>query len=134
MRIEEQHLDVLQNIEFVVAQKYRACPQMTDYAVLRVYEALIDLYAGENIGRAPRAWNPTDQEQELFEATKEMCEWWLGRKPDLFTGSEETQSPPRDIDLETMLLCLKRLRRSVQKWTKRSGRQGYLQFMSQFVQ
>ncbi len=38
-----------------------------------------------------------------------------------------------EIDLDTILLCLKKLRKSVQKWTKRLGRQGYLQFMEQYV-
>ena len=59
MRIEDEHTDVLQNIEFVVAQHFRARPEMTDYDVTRVYEALIDVYAGENTGRQPQPWKPT---------------------------------------------------------------------------
>ena len=81
MRIEDEHPDVLQNIEFVVVQHYRAQPDMTDYAVGRVYEALLDCYAAEAIGREPRAWNASEQEHELFLETKEMCDWWLGRTP-----------------------------------------------------
>ncbi len=133
MRIEEEHPDVLQNIEFVVVQHYRKQPDLTDYAVARAYEALIDLYSAEKIGRQPRAWNPGKEDEQLFIDTKDMCDWWLGRNPELFTDSGKPSPPPREVDLETLLLCLKRLRKSVQKWTKRSGRQGYLQFMEQFM-
>jgi len=133
MRIEDEKPDVLQNIEFVVAQHYRSCPDLTDYSVMRVYEAPIDAYAAEHIGRQARAWNPTEKEQELFAETKDMCEWRLGRNPTLFGDLDISPPTPQELDRETLILCLKRLRRSVEKWTKRSGRQGYLHFMSQFV-
>ncbi len=133
MKIEDEHPDVLQNIEFLVAMHYREHPETTDYSVSRVYEALIDLYAAEKVGRQPRAWNGSEIEHKLFMETKEMCDWWLGRNPFLFSDAEEPEPPPREIDLDKLLLCLKRLLKSVQNWTRRSGRQGYLQFMSQFM-
>lgn len=34
---------------------------------------------------------------------------------------------------ESLVPCLKRLVKSVNKWTKHGGRQGYLNFMTQFV-
>ena len=133
MRIEEKHTDVLQNIEFAVAQMYREHPEMTDYAVMRVYEALIDAYAAERVGREPRTWNPTELDQRLFDAARDICEWRLGRRS-LDTGaSGDLGQPSEAIEVETLISCLKRLRKSVQKWTKRSGRQGYLSFMTQFV-
>jgi len=36
------------------------------------------------------------------------------------------------IDVPTLVLCLKRLVKSVQQWNKHGGRQGYLTFMTQF--
>ncbi len=47
MRIEDEHTDVLQNIECMVASIYRGHTEMTDYNVMRTYEALIDLYTAE---------------------------------------------------------------------------------------
>lgn len=41
MRIEEEPLDVMQNLEFAVSRVYRQNPAMSDYAVLRTYEALL---------------------------------------------------------------------------------------------
>ena len=133
MRIEDEHTDILQNIEFAVAQFYRDHPEMTDYAAMRTYEALIDTYAAERIGRQPRAWHPTELEEELFRAARDMCEWRLGRAPLEAGDSGDPQQLPDPIEVETLIACLKRLRKSVQKWTKRSGRQGYLTFMSQFM-
>lgn len=133
MKIEDQHPDLLQNIEFVVAQLYRKHPDMTDYSVVRVYEALIDLYSGERIGRPPRLAVGAGLEQETLDATKGICEWRLGRNPLPAEDSGEPAQSPETVDVETLLLCLKRLRKSVEKWTKHEGRQGYLHFMSQFV-
>lgn len=133
MRIEEENRDVLQNIEFCVAEAYRANPDMTDYSASLVYEALIDLYTAEKIGRQPRYWQPNAAEKEMFDDAKEMCEWRLGRVAKETADSEEEMRIPDPIDLDTLLLCLKRLRKSVQRWTKNSGSRGYLEFMSQFV-
>ena len=132
MRIEEQHPDVLQNIEFAVVLLHRECPGMTDYNVLRAYEAVIDIYAAEQVGREPRPRDLNELEQELLDRVKEMCETRLGRDH-LKTedGEEEFEMPT--VDLPTMVLCLKRLRKSVNTWTRRSGRQGYLSYIRQFA-
>jgi hypothetical protein len=130
MRIEEEYQDVLQNIEFAVANIYRSHPDMTDYAVLRVYEALVQCYAAEAAGRTPKPVTGDELEALLFRNVKYICEWRLGR--DTLTSDEE-QAPHREpIDVPTLLLCLKRLVRSVDKWTRHGGRQGYLRFMTQF--
>ncbi len=133
MGIEEEHPDVLQNIEYMVANYFRNNPDLTDHVVARIYEAHIDLYSAEKIGRQPRAWNPDTLEDELFAEIKDICDWRLGRNFGLVDDAGDPQSPPEIIDLDTILLCLKKLRKSVQKWTKRLGRQGYLQFMEQYV-
>ena len=51
MVIGEEHLDILQNIEFAVASFCRRNPEMTDYPVLRTYEALLQFYSAEAKGR-----------------------------------------------------------------------------------
>lgn len=103
---------------------------MTDYSVMRTYESLIDLYASERARRSPRTTEQTDVESGLFEDARRICEWRLGRGQ---LDGEGTIEPPTAIDIDTLLLCLKRLLNSVKKWNQRGGRQGYLQFMSQYV-
>jgi hypothetical protein len=59
-----------------------------------------------------------------------MCEWRLGRETTL---SFEGDAPRFEaLDIPTLILCLKRLVKSVQTWNKQGGRQGYLTFMTQF--
>jgi hypothetical protein len=131
MLIEEERQDVLQNIEFVVASLYRHHPELTDYAVLRTYEALIQMYSAEVTDRPVRAKASSGPEEELLSDVREMCEWRLGRETLL---SVEGDTPLREpLDVPTLILCLKRLVKSVQMWNKRGGRQGYLNFMTRFL-
>ena len=131
MRIEDEHPDVLQNIEFAVATFYRKHPEMTDYTAMRVYEALIKLYSAEAFGRDPKPSPLSALETELFESAHAMCEWRLGRSS--IDAEGDTSVPSTQIDLDTLMLCLKRLRKSAERWNKHGGRQGYLKFMSQYV-
>jgi len=60
MKVEDEYRDVLQNVEFAIVDTYRDHPGMSDYAVMRALEALIDVYAAEGIGRSPRGFNLSD--------------------------------------------------------------------------
>jgi hypothetical protein len=131
MRIEEEHQDVLQNIEFAVAALYRRNSEMTDYAVLRNYEALVRLYAAEVTGRTVQPVDMSGVEADLLRNVRAVCEWRLGRQQMPVAQDEAPECEP--IDVPTLVLCLKRLVKSVQKWNKHGGRQGYLTYMTQFV-
>jgi hypothetical protein len=133
MRIEEEHLDVLQNIESVVARTYRLNRQMTDYDALRVYEALIKAYTAEQSGREAKPGYQSELEARLFDDIHSICEWRLGHGA--MPGADEDVTPGgiQTIDAQTLIVCLKRLVKSVNRWNKHGGRQGYLDFMTQFV-
>jgi hypothetical protein len=131
VRIEEEHTDVMQNLEFAVAVVYREHPEMADYAALRVYEALVETYAAERAGRAARPAPLDELEREIFDSAREICEWRLGRAP--FPDDDgKLLYDDEPLPLDTLILCLKRLVKSVKTWTRRSGRQGYLNFMAPF--
>jgi hypothetical protein len=131
MRIEEERMDVMQNLEFAVVQTYRRHPQMTDYAVERTYDALVAAYSAEISGRSPSLAYEEGAEGELLRQVNLICEILLGRAEQSAEGSIVLG---RDtLDVPTLVLCLKRLVKSVKKWTKRNGRQGYLNFISQFI-
>lgn len=132
MRIEEERQDVLQNLEFVVARLYRRNPEMTDYAVLRTYQALVQLYSAEAAGRPPKPVAAEGLEAELLRDVRQMCEWCLGRVTLSPGQGEAPKCEP--LDVLTLILCLKRLAKSVNKWTKHRGRQGYLNFMTQYIE
>lgn len=129
--IEDRHPDVLQNIEFAIVDTYKQHPELSDYAVTRVLEAAIEAYVAEKANRPPRKARLDEIEQRLLERVRQMCEWRLGR-----ASAEGVQGENSDIDPITtgdMILCLKRILKSVGRWNKLGGRQGYLNFIVQYV-
>ena len=123
----EDHLDVLQNIEFAVVETWRRHREMTNYAVMRAYDAAIAHYRALDLGQTPKPANLTGLDAEVFEAVQAMCEWRLGRT------TEPQQPEITPLATEDLLACLRKLRKSVDHWTKAGGRQGYLQLIEKFV-
>jgi hypothetical protein len=133
MKVEEEYEDILQNLEWAVANVYRAKPQLSDYDVMRVYEALIDNYVAEKISRPPKNFMLSPLEQELFDSVKTMCEWRLGRGELPANTRVDDPSSPAPITIDILLLCFKRLLKSAQRWNKSGGPREYLNFMSEYV-
>lgn len=131
MRVEDQYTDVLQNIEFGVISTFRQHPDLTDFDVETVYNALIQYYKGKQ-SIDPCQQQRTDERKVLCEAVKAMCDLRLGETE---VKAEDGGSVPTIVPIssEEMVICLKRLQKSVQKWTKQGGRQGYLNFVGDFV-
>ena len=131
---EERYQDVLQNIEFGVTQVYRNHPEMTDCEALAAIEALLRTYRAEAKGRqvAPPSLDPLAG--EVYDFVESMCEWRLGREmPFSKKRGELMDLPVGSITLDEIMACLKRVRKSINRWNRRGGRQGYLTFVSQFV-
>jgi hypothetical protein len=130
MRVEDEHLDVLQNIEFFIVAAYRDHPEIRDYAVMRVLDALVDSYRAEALGRGPRSAQLSPVEAQIFEHSRQVCQFWLGR-----TGlGTSPPLPPSEVkSLEQILACIKRIQKSVDRWNKSGGQRGYLAFVSEFT-
>lgn len=133
MKVEDEYTDVLQNIEFGIVRIYREHPGLSDGDVMRTLEALIDSYVAEKIGREPRKRPYSDLERILYDSVRAMCEWRLGRSSLGDAAPDGNALSPERKTVDEILLCLKRILKSVNKWNKRGGSQGYLQFVSQFV-
>ena len=133
MKVEDQYTDVLQNMELGIVLTYRKCPNLSDYDVMRGLEALIDAYRAENIGRPPRPFNLSDDERLLVENVRRMCEWRLGRGNLGEDPAEEKGITPAPNTIDEVVLCLKRIVKSVKTWNASGGRQGYLNFIVQYV-
>jgi hypothetical protein len=132
-RVEDQYADVLQNIEFGIVATYRGHPEMSDYDVMRTLEALIDNYTAEKIGRSPRDFGLSDVERLLMDSVRVMCEWRLGRGslPGGPASSRGTAPEPKSVD--EIILCLRRILKSAKRWNRDGGKQGYLNFVIQYV-
>ncbi|RMI28091.1 MAG: hypothetical protein D6681_00025, partial [Calditrichaeota bacterium] len=138
---EDKYPDVLQNLEFAIVQFYRErYPELTDYGVMRVLEALIDRYSKEQVHKPPRNFNLSSEEEELYQLLSDISEWRLGRASLTVNGLEDFPKEAlgigekTSIPLEDLILCLKRLLKSVHKWNKSGGRRGYLTFISNFME
>lgn len=45
----------------------------------------------------------------------------------------EMRDPPAPVSVETLIACLKRLEKSVKLWNEQGGRQGYLEYIAEFL-
>ena len=59
--------------------------------------------------------------------------WRLGRETMFDEHDQPIELSVEPITASEIVACLKRLRKSVQFWTKAGGRQGYLNYISEFV-
>lgn len=130
---EGDHQDVLQNIEFAIVSVYHRNPRLADYDVEKALDVLIRVYQAEIRHQTSKAPSMNPLTQEVFDSVKTMCEWRLGREA---LASEANQSQlmiPDPVSVDQIIASLKRILKSVRKWNKRGGRQGYLQFIDQFI-
>jgi len=130
MALEDTHLDVLQNIELAIVSVYRKQRGLRDLDVMRALDALIDVYRAEARGHSPKDISLPEPEGTVFQRVKDMCEFRLGRQ----VAATRVQIPfEGDKTASDILACLRKIRRSAERWNKRGGQQGYLQFVSEFV-
>lgn len=130
MALEDAHLDVLQNIEFAIVSVYRKQHDLRDVQVMRALDALIDVYRAEARGHTPKDVSLPEPESTVFHNTKALCELRLGRQ----AVATRIQVPfEGDKTVSDILACLRKIRRSAERWNQRGGQQGYLQFVSEYV-
>jgi hypothetical protein len=133
MAVEEEYMDVLQNIEFAIVTTYHDHPEMVDGHVIWALEAVLGGYRAEATGRTPEEFSAAPVEADLYRALRNVCEWRLGRLS--LEGEDEAElgPAPEPIRLDEIVLCLKRILKSVNRWNKSGGLRGYLTFIVQYV-
>jgi hypothetical protein len=133
MRVEEEYADVLQNVESAIVTVFNRNSGVVDRDVIAAVEWLINGYTRERSGRAAPSVGPPGRARVVYEQCRRICEWRLGRQP--LNESEAVENDPRpgELSVSELILCLKRLRKSVRFWHARGGPQGYLQYVRQFL-
>lgn len=124
---EEEYEDHLKDLETGIVEVYRENPTMSDFDVLRALEAAINRYVTEQRQRTPRAFPLRGVDKIVYEELVATSELLLGRDP------PEELSGIEAISLDEIIQCLKRVEKSVQRWNKQGGNQGYLRFVSQHI-
>ncbi len=131
MRVEDEYQDVLQNIEMFIVSFYKDHPELTDFQVDNAIEALNRTYQREKVGGAP--FLPKGElSKGLYQSVKMVCEWRLGRE-NIVDEEGQPMNITEPLTIDEIQACLKRLRKSIETWNKRSGSQGYLNYIRQFI-
>jgi len=118
MKTVYEYESQLETIETAIAEIYRENPSLVDSQVERAYSASIAFFNSICKGREAPNNKLSDFDQMVYNDIQIVSHVLIEQK---------------EITEKELLKCLKRLRKSVQKWSKRYGRQGYLNFVSQFV-
>lgn len=124
----ERNLDLLQNLEFAIVTVYRSDPALTDYDAKDAVDALVRRYHSEEEGRTPPVKLLGERAEPVFESVERMCEWRLGRGP----GPGEA-AVVAEVPLADLVRALREIQKSIPRWTQRSGKRGYLDFVSEML-
>ena len=135
MGFEQEHMDVLQNIEAAIVREFRADSSILDLNADDAVSALVRLYEAEQQQRTPSQLRLSDRSRKIFDAVHPIMEWRLGRAAGPLPVDEhpEMDEPLKPKTLAEIIACLKTIRKSIGRWTKVGGRQGYLSFVAQYV-
>ena len=130
MSFEDDYMDVLQNLEFGIVRAFRENQEIIDANVDAAFGWLLRYYRAEKRGRPTPAplGGPAG---EVAASMQSICELRLGREQ-----LETNEANPLEIPAITsaeLQTCLKRIRKSVRFWSREGGRQGYLDFIIQYV-
>jgi len=133
MNVEEEYADLLQNIEFVIVRIFRREPMLVDFDVENAVNGLITKYQAQAQSHEPRLPKLNERPKEVYDAVETICEWRLGSEAILSAEMKALGPRLEPVSLDVIVACLKRIRKSIQRWNKQGGRQGYLTFVQRFV-
>lgn len=126
MTFEEKYLAQLYNLEFAIMTEYKMNSQLTDYDVSFALEALIEFYKAEANNRISRKFNLSESSERIFIFVETAGDLLIGKT---HIENEENKFTDIRITINELIDCLKKLKKSVERWTKIGGRQGYLEFV-----
>ncbi len=133
MDVVEEYQDILNNIEFAVVSAHRRQPMLVDFDVENALSALMAHYQAQSQNREARLPNLNDRAKEVYSLVEAMCDWRLGNEAHLSEDMKARGPRMEPVSSDVIIACLKRIRKSVQRWNKEGGRQGYLTFIERFM-
>ena len=138
MALEDIHPDILQNIEFAIVSIYRDDPTLRDTDVIKALEALISHVQRLAIGREPAQPELPPLSEAVFDGVIDILEFRSGLDEE--AEEETTQRRPRfsralrkTTQEDIYLACLRKIHKSVKRWNRERGEQGYLEFVSHYI-
>ena len=92
MNVEEEYLDLLQNIEFVIVGVCRREPMLVDFDVENAINGLVVKYQAEAQSHEPRQPRLNERAREVYDSVETLCEWRLGGEA-LLSAEMKAQGP-----------------------------------------
>jgi len=133
MTFTDKYTDVLQNLESAIIQVYRERSDLIDAEVLMALESLIRIYNAQAQGKSISSRPLKGLSQQVASSVQQICEWRLGRISLTDAEGNPLSETPTPKTPNEIVDCLKTLQSSLRFWTKERGRQGYLNFVSEFL-
>ncbi|MGH8610778.1 MAG: hypothetical protein ACREYF_01710 [Gammaproteobacteria bacterium] len=130
---DEKHLDVLQNIELAIVSVFSEHADLRDREVMHALDAAVAHYRAVGRGHVPTPDRITGQAAEVLDHIYATCEYRLDRGSLEPVEAEQRLPPGTEKTTEEILFCLRKIRKSVERWSNQAGPQGYLQFVRQYV-
>lgn len=128
----EANEGILMSIESAVMGFYRDHVDLVDYNVDKVYEAIQRTFEKELQGKNPPTLRLKGLEEELHSNVLNICKVLIGEEPVEDEEGNEVTLPA--VPKETIVDCMKRLRKSIKTWTGNAyGRTGYLDYVKRFI-
>lgn len=133
----DENLDVLQNIEFAIVSVLEDYPDMDDSDAMNAFDVLIKDFRDIERGRKPKANTLTEATGGIFTRVRNICLWRMRPEPALVEPPDAAMvgDPLPESQLlppEAISRCLKKIRKSMDRWHGVGGRRGYLEFISKY--
>lgn len=123
MKFEEEHQAILRDLEAGIIQIYEKNPEMTDHNADKAMDLLTRSFEADIKGKRQPNVKLNTIEKLLYQRLLNTCEFWMSqREPGLPVYTKET-----------VILCLKRIHKSMHSWTRQNGMRGYLDFVKAFI-
>ena len=119
MKVQEKFENELKALESSIVGVFRAEPNLLDSQVARAVESMVNILKSRVKGKPAQKLNLDGLDLRVFSA--------------LDAAINEILSLNSELSNNELLECLKVIGKSISKWTKQFGRQGYLNFVNQFV-
>jgi hypothetical protein len=133
MQLDSDYLDFLQNMEFAVVQVYKANPGLRDPDVIRAYDRLIKYYERKKKHLPGMEVTLEGNARLVFDAVFTICEWRRKKDPGETVELEGFDSSKGDVPIVAVVRCLEKLLKSVNRWHKKDGMRGYLNFIINYI-
>ncbi len=135
MDLISEYEDVLQSIEATVVGIYRQNPSLKDTEVLKAYDLAIKYYQRKKKKMPAMDYSLSGNTAIVYYAVMKVCEWRLERGPGEKAppAMEGMEGLGGNVPIVILIRCLEKLHLSVERWHKKDGVRGYLNFISQYV-